>query len=122
MGNSQWVIWCTHAKIRQEIIFLRRVWLRFRSWQKRNCTHSSQKFKSKPRAFRNATKLWGQYQWVIWYTHAKIHQEIIFLRRVWLRFRSWQKPNCTRSGQKFKSKSRACRNATKLWRKSQCII
>ncbi len=42
---------------------------------------------SRPRACRNATKLLGHSQCVIWEVHAKIHREIIPLRRVCLRSR-----------------------------------
>ena len=57
---------------------------------------------SRPRACRNATKLLGHSQCVIWEVHAKIHREIIPLRRVCLRSRSWRNRTRTRSGRKLK--------------------
>ena len=102
MEHSQCAIWDVHKIKKQEIIFLRCICLRFRPLAKMQCHAFRSEIQNKPRPCRNSTKLWGYFQWSIWYTHAKIQQEIIFLNRVCLHFRSWQKCNCTRSGRKFK--------------------
>ena len=99
--HSQCIILDVHAKNQQEIIFLMRVCLRFRFWQKRNCTRIVGK-SNKPRACRNSTKLWGHYQCIILDVHAKNQLEIIFLMRVCLRFGFWEKRNCTRIVDKSK--------------------
>ena len=52
---------------------------------------------NKQRAYWNDMKLWGHSQCIIWDVHEKNQQEIIFLRRVCVPFRFWQKRNCTRT-------------------------
>ena len=101
--NSQCIILDLHAQNQQEIIFLLRVCLRFYFWQNTIARVPSQS-QNKPRACQNSTKLWGHSQCINLDVHAKNQQEIIFLWRVCLRFRSWQKRNCTRFSRKLKIK------------------
>ena len=78
-----------------------RRWLAFRPLEKPHTHAFRSEIESRPRACRNATKLLGHSQCVIWEVHAKIHREIIPLRRVCLRSRRKNRTGA-RSGRKFK--------------------